>query len=88
MSYETCEFELELQLATARTWTALTFGVIIPIQWLLPSLLFLLARRLARCCRATPTPFTRRMSSGKAGRLSPPIPLWRRRGRLGCCECA
>ena len=40
-------------LARIRTWTLLTFAVIIPILWLLPGLLYLATRRIASACHAT-----------------------------------
>ena len=42
------------QRARIRTWTLLTFAVIIPILWLLPGLLYLATRRIASACHATP----------------------------------
>ena len=43
---------LEAQIARARTWTLLTFAVIIPTLWLLPGLLYLVARCITRGCHA------------------------------------
>ena len=45
---------LEAQATRARTWTLLTFVVIIPILWLLPGLLYLVARCIASAYHATP----------------------------------
>ena len=45
---------LEAQATHARTWTLLTFVVIIPILWLLPGLLYLVTRCIASAYHATP----------------------------------